>query len=74
MKKALTIALFGMAVAVGGVLGATTGAQETTAMPCCSTCEENYMSCLNECGGDATCANACDAPYYKCSRYCSFSC
>ncbi|WP_395826023.1 hypothetical protein [Archangium minus] len=74
MKKALTIALFGMAVAVGGVLGATTGAEETTAAPCCSTCEEGYTYCLEDCAGDSTCESACTSNYRRCSRICSFSC
>lgn len=73
MKKALTIALFGMAVAVGGVLGATTGAEETTAMPCCSSCEENYTYCIETCTDSTSCAT-CETNYNKCSRYCSFSC
>ncbi len=72
--KALKIALFGFAVAVGGVLGATTGVEETTAAPCCSSCYPAYTRCMNGCAGDYECQINCEERYYGCDSYCSPSC
>ncbi|WNG61117.1 hypothetical protein F0U59_45225 [Archangium gephyra] len=72
--KALKIALFGFAVAVGGVLGATTGVEETAAMPCCSSCMPAYNRCMTGCGSDTLCQTRCEDRLYSCEGYCSESC
>ncbi|MCY1081894.1 hypothetical protein [Archangium lansingense] len=72
--KGLKIALFGLAVAVGGVLGATTGVEETAAAPCCSSCDPAYTRCINGCGGDINCELSCEAKWDRCTGYCSSSC
>ncbi len=72
--KALKIALFGLSVAVGGVLGATTGGEETGAAICCSRCLPNYNTCASRCGGNTDCLTSCDETYMACSDSCTFSC
>ncbi len=72
--KALKIALFGKAVAVGGVLGATTGSEDTGAAICCSRCYPNLKTCMNNCAGNIDCQMLCDERYMMCNDSCSPSC
>jgi hypothetical protein len=74
MKKIWKIGLFALAVATGAVLGATTGSEETSAMPCCSSCDSSYTRCMQGCGSNATCQDNCLYKWESCSGYCSFSC
>lgn len=71
LKMGLIGFVLGAVVAVGS---ATVGSEETVAAPCCSTCEEGEMGCLEGCGGDAACESSCAATYARCYRICSFSC
>ncbi|HEX5753234.1 MAG TPA: hypothetical protein VFZ09_43945 [Archangium sp.] len=72
--KALKIALFGLAVAVGGVLGATTGVEETAAIPCCSSCLPTYDRCVTGCAGSASCLATCESRLASCENNCSDGC
>jgi hypothetical protein len=50
MKKLFKIALIGFALgASAGVAASTLGAEETTARPCCSSCEETDTWCWRWC-------------------------
>jgi hypothetical protein len=75
MKKILKAALVGLALgASAGVATATVGSEETTARPCCSTCEEGWNYCVASCGYTDECFRQCDSEYNWCFRWCSFSC
>lgn len=74
MKKIWKIGLFAAAMAVGAVLGATTGSEETAAMPCCSSCDYAYNRCMTSCGTNTTCQDSCMTKWESCTGYCSESC
>lgn len=74
MKKLFKVALLGLALgATAGVASATVGSEDTTARPCCSTCDAGYEGCIASCTTD-DCYNACDTQYNRCYAICSFSC
>jgi hypothetical protein len=74
MKNLFKVALVGLALgAAAGVASATVGSEDTTARPCCSSCDAGYDACIAGCTDDA-CYNACDTQWTSCFRWCSFSC
>ena len=74
MKKFFKVALVGLALgAAAGVASATVGSEETTARPCCSSCESGYNSCVSKCT-TSDCLDACDAKWDSCFTTCSLGC
>jgi hypothetical protein len=74
MKKLLKVALLGLALgATAGVASATVGSEDTTARPCCSTCEDGINYCYSGCTTQA-CYDACDKQYTWCFSVCSYGC
>jgi hypothetical protein len=75
MMKTLKIGLIGFVLGAAVAVGtATVGSEETAAIPCCSSCDGTYNSCISNCGSDVTCQTNCETKYDKCSALCSSSC
>lgn len=73
--KTLKIGLIGFVLGAAVAVGtATVGSEETSAIPCCSSCEGGYDGCIAGCGGDAACESSCDSQWSRCFNNCSFSC
>lgn len=74
MKKFLKVALVGVVLgAAAGVASATLGSEDTTARPCCSSCQDGIDGCYAGCT-DQACYDACDKQYSRCFAICSFDC
>jgi len=79
MSRQTRVRLFSVLVllmALAAVLATPTDQQAASAIPCCSSCDVTYESCLEgfqypSCGGDPWCCNASVA---NCRNWCNPDC
>ena len=69
--RLVAVALVALAVLASGAL---LGSDTAVAAPCCSSCDAGYDNCVANCGQDPACWDACDAYWFRCYRWCIFSC
>ena len=65
----LAVLMTGLALAASGLAGNNAGAAI-----CCDQCFENYYNCVDGCGGNPTCEQACYNTLTNCYRYCNPNC
>lgn len=59
MKKALSLTVLGLVVAIMAAVLISQVSEPAMAIPCCSVCRERTISCTRGCDGDLDCLINC---------------
>lgn len=59
-----------MLVALVICLIVLSGERKAHTLSCCTTCNNNYVSCIQSCGGDPACQEVCGDQFDACEDRC----